>query len=332
MDSAVLFTSFALGIFLFAMPVAANTTNSPRTGAAATRAQIVVARLAEESIPAADLPSPVPGPGSAPTPAINSGAGSSPVTPTNPNPAGWSTVPASPSTPASSATPGQETPGEESPDEEESDQARQAPGAAPTEVPDAIDIGSLTPTVQISDSSLAQLISTAPNPARAASLRITENGRVAIEHGDVDGAIRELAHAVSIDPSNSYAYLYLGRAYVERKNYDQALTFFKRAEIGLASNSAWLSDVYVFEGLCYEQSGRPSDAAASYQKALGFAPGNLRARVGYTRLSASVAPPPARPQAPDAAPPGAPEVSGPPPPPSVAPPPPPPQSRRVGTD
>ena len=158
--------------------------------------------------------------------------------------------------------------------------------AEPPEVAPAIDVGSIATTPEISDSSLAPLIASAPTPARAASLRITEQQRLELEQGHTDDAIRELAHAISIDPSNSYAYFYLGRAYIARRDYVQAQTFFKRAEIGVASNSAWLGETYAFEGVCLEQAGKSADAVAEYQKALAASPGNLTARVGVTRLSA----------------------------------------------
>ena len=164
--------------------------------------------------------------------------------------------------------------------------AVQAPPEAPAEIAPAIDVGSIATTPEVSDSSLAPLIASAPTPARAASLRITEQERVELERGHTDDAIRELAHAISIDPSNSYAYFYLGRAYIARKDYGQALTFFKRAEIGVASNSAWLGETYAFEGVCLEQASKSADAVAAYQKALAASPGNLTARVGVTRLSA----------------------------------------------
>jgi tetratricopeptide (TPR) repeat protein len=197
--------------------------------------------------------------------------------------------------------------------------------SAPAEIPPAMDIGSLTPTPQVSDSSLEPLINTAPTPARAASLRITEKQRVELERGHIDDAVRELEHAVSIDPSNSYAYFYLGRAYIARKGYPQALTFFKRAEIGLASNSAWLGEIYAFEGLSLEESGKSAEAAAAYQKALAATPGNLTARVGATRLAAFAPAPAAGPPVADAAQP-APAAVEVPPPPDEAPPPPAPAS------
>jgi tetratricopeptide (TPR) repeat protein len=113
-----------------------------------------------------------------------------------------------------------------------------------------------------------------------------------------------------------------------RKGYAQALTFFKRAEIRLASNPAWLGEIYAFEGLSLEESGKSAEAEATYQKALAASPGNLTARVGATRLAAFAPVPPSPPPVADAAQP-APDAVGaspPPPPPDVAPPPPAPAS------
>jgi len=111
---------------------------------------------------------------------------------------------------------------------------------------------------------------------------------VGIEDGHLDDAIRDLAYAVSIDPSNAYAYFFLGRAYAAKKDYGQAITFFKRAETGLGKSPAWLGETYAFEGVSYEEAGKQAEAAAAYQKALGATPGNLTARVGFTRLSAYI--------------------------------------------
>ena len=280
----------------------------------------VIVALEEESIGGEDLPSP--NPATSPSPAA--GAADE-----NPNPQGWTGVKSSASTPAASASPGAPasapTSGANAGDEAQpSDAAAQSsPAAEATEVPPAMDIGSLIPTRAVSDSSLKPLIEKAPNPALAASLRITEKARVDIEQGHADDAIRSLAYAVSIDPGNSYAYFYLGRAYIAKKNYPQAITFFRRAEIGVGGNPAWLGETYTFEGLSYEESGKSPEAAAAYQKALAVMPGNLAARVGYTRLSAFI---PAQPGAAPSTdlvqpPPAETEV---PPPPSVLPPPPPP--------
>jgi len=253
---------FAFAVFLSMLPIPAI---------ASQRQPTLVARLEEESIPAQDLAAP------SPAAAPSTGESPSPGADTNPDSGEWSAAPAGEPTTAESQAPIPNP----SP-------AAQPPAAAPTDIAPAIDVGSIATTPQISDSSLAPLIDAAPTPARAASLRITEQQRVELEQGHTDDAIRELAHAISIDPSNSYAYFYLGRAYVTRKDYTQAQTFFKRAEIGLASDSAWLGEIYAFEGLSLEESGKSAEAAAAYQKALAAAPGNLTARVGVTRLAGSV--------------------------------------------
>ena len=120
-----------------------------------------------------------------------------------------------------------------------------------------MDIGSLTPTRAVSDSSLKPLIEKAPNPALAASLRITEKARVEISEGH---RRRRDSRAGECDFDRSraipYAYFYLGRAYIAKKNYPQAITFFRRAEIGVGGNPAWLGETYTFEGLSYEESGK----------------------------------------------------------------------------
>jgi hypothetical protein len=261
------FSPFALTIILSTLPISAS-------AALADSRPIVLAELQEESIPAQDLPAP------SPAAATSPGAAASPAAETNPDTNSdsgeWIAVPAGKAAPAEHTLPVSNP----------MPPAVQAPPLAPAEIAPAIDVGSIATTPEISDSSLAPLINSAPTPARATSLRITEQQRVELERGHTDDAIRELAHAISIDPSNSYAYFYLGRAYIARKDYGQALTFFKRAEIGVASNSVWLGETYAFEGVCLEQAGKSTDAAAAYQKALAASPGNLTARVGVTRLAA----------------------------------------------
>jgi TolA-binding protein len=253
---ASLLTRAAIGALLLAAPRAALA--SPRAGA-------MLAMLQEESIGAADLtptPTASPSPGAEATGAPGE-TGSAAVTP--------------------SATP--------SPLPER--EALPEPTALPTATGDMgqLGIGSITPSPQISDSSLDSVITATADPARAASLRITEQARVLLLAGKADDAIRELSRAISVDPSDPYAYFYLGRANIAKKSYVQAITFLKRAEIGFGSDPQWLGETLAFEGLAYEEGGHPDAAAASYQQALQAEPGNLMARVGYTRLAPSITEP-----------------------------------------
>jgi Flp pilus assembly protein TadD len=140
----------------------------------------------------------------------------------------------------------------------------------------------------LSDISLGPEIAKAATPALAASLRFTEEARRQLADKKTDEAIRTLARAVSIDPGNPFEYFLLGRSYVTKGNCQQAMTFFKRAEIGFASRPDWLAETLSREGACYEEAGQLSDAAKAYSHALSAAPNNVMARVGYGRVAPNV--------------------------------------------
>ena len=152
--------------------------------------------------------------------------------------------------------------------------------------PPALDLGSMQSGPDLGAASLDAEIKKADTPARAAALRVTEQARIDLAAGKTDDAIRDLGRAVSIDPGNPFEYFYLGRAYIARRNYAQALTFLKRAEIGFAARPDWLGATVGFEGACYEDLGQTTDAALAYRRALGTAPNNLTARVGASRMAA----------------------------------------------
>ncbi len=204
------FGEFSLAIFLSTLPISAG-------AAFAESHPIVMAELHEESIPAQDLAAPNPAAATSPGAATAPDADTNDDT--NSDSGEWTAVP----------------PGKAAPVDRQVPVSNPMPPAAlpspanPADIAPALDAGSIATTPEISDSSLAPLIASAPTPARAASLRITEQERVELDRGHTDDAIRELAHAISIDPSNSYAYFYLGRAYIARRDYGQAETFFKRA-------------------------------------------------------------------------------------------------------
>jgi TolA-binding protein len=199
-------------------------------------------------------------------------------------------------------------------------------GAETTPPPPALDAGVMAVGPELGSQSLDPEITKAIVPALAASLRITESARKRLINGQVDDAMRDLARAVSLDPSDAFAYYYLGRAYLARNNYTQALTFFRRAEIGFSGRPDWTAEALSYEGICDEELGKIAEAAEAYRRALADSPNNFRARVGNGRL-ASVpgplenvdAPPPS--QDLDIPPPSAPDESAP----LEQPPPPPPE-------
>jgi tetratricopeptide (TPR) repeat protein len=203
---------------------------------------------------------------------------------------GWTRVPAEAGRAGASDTPGAgAASAAPAPGVSDSAAGEPAPEASPTEAPPPYDVGSVQPAPPVSDQPLTALIdATKDEPALNASLRFAEQGRKALETSKFDDAIRDLGRAISIDPTDPYAYFYLGRTYMMKRDYPQALAFFGRSEVGLRAVPAWLGEVKSFEGACLEEQGKFPQAATAYKQALDAAPSNLRARVGYGRLSESV--------------------------------------------
>lgn len=270
------------------------------------RAQsVTIAQISEEDVPATDVPGPASTGDSGPSaglPAVGA-----------PGALGdWERVPNT-----TSETPGegtQSTPtaadgaasAEGSATQDGTDSAATAalsasPIASPAGVPDssalgpppALDASTITTTPDPSEGPLDREIRTAQSPSLAASMRLTEEARRELSKGKPDDAIRTLGRAVSIEPANPFEYFYLGRSYMAKTDYRQALTFLKRAEIGLGAQPDWHAAALSYEGACYEVLGNTVDAAQAYQRALAQAPNNLMARVGYSRLAGTISPPPA---------------------------------------
>lgn len=164
------------------------------------------------------------------------------------------------------------------------------PAPTPAEPPPALDLSAASSAPDLGTESLTGEIRKAATPARAASLRLTEAARKELALNQTDAALRDLARAISIDGGNPFAYYYLGRCYLARRNYSQALTFFQHAELGFAQRPDWLGETLSYEGSCEEALGRSEDAAKAYQRAVAAAPQNFRAQAGVQRLGPALAP------------------------------------------
>jgi len=164
------------------------------------------------------------------------------------------------------------------------------PSASLTPPAPALDADALTIGPELGNKSLEPEINKAAGPALVASLRLAESARKRLGDGHIDDAMRDLARAVSLDPADAFAYYYLARAYLARRDYTQALTFFRRAEIGFSGRADWTAEALSYEGLCNEELSKPTDAAQAYKRALAVSPNNFRARVGYGRVVSIVGP------------------------------------------
>jgi tetratricopeptide (TPR) repeat protein len=175
------------------------------------------------------------------------------------------------------------------------------------------------PPGQLSDQPLKADIGAASLPTRKTSIRVVDRARGELLKRQPDDAMRTLGRALSIDAGNPYVYFYLGRAYLMKHNYQQALTFWERAAIGFADNPKWLSEVLSFEGAVKERLGDTDEARTDFARAVKLAPDNQLAKDGYARLGSPAPPPESEPTAetaPEEAEPP-PEEAAPPPPPAA---------------
>jgi hypothetical protein len=242
------------------------------------------ADLNEETLPAEEMPSPTAAPSTTPVSAEQPTPAAAPAAAPTTSPEETSpeeTPTAEPPTPA--AEPSPVSSADMPPTAIATSGATPDPAFSTLGEPPPIDLDA-TPTPPVSAAPLTGLIDDAATPARAASLRDTEEARQEIADGKAAEAIHSLTGALSIDSSNPYAYFYLGRAYALKKDCHQALTFLQRAELGFAADPPWLGETLSFEGACYEESGQTTQAVVAYKHALDSSPYNLMARVGYGRL------------------------------------------------
>ncbi|MBV8771044.1 MAG: tetratricopeptide repeat protein [Deltaproteobacteria bacterium] len=251
--------------------------------------------LTSQDVPSAELPGPNAAPSDAGTAAPTPAAASSPSKSDSPPSENYST-PETSSNAASQQNPASEnpSPNDAGSADERTDGAIENLGTEsapqPNAPPPALDASALAIAPQLGDQSLAREINKAVAPTLVASLRLTEKARKQLGNGQIDDTLRDLGRAVSLDPSNAFAYYYLGRAYLARKNYGQAQTFFRRAVIGFRGRPDWTAEALSYEGVCDEELDKSADAQQAYKQALALSPNNFRARVGYGRLAGLAGP------------------------------------------
>jgi tetratricopeptide (TPR) repeat protein len=79
-----------------------------------------------------------------------------------------------------------------------------------------------------------------PSPRAVASLRFTDQGRLFLENGNPDDAIRMYEKALNLDPANGANYYYLSEAWLMKGNIEQAAEFNRLAAIYLEGDDEWM--------------------------------------------------------------------------------------------
>ena len=134
------------------------------------------------------------------------------------------------------------------------------------------------------DSSLLTKITPATSPQRAASLRLTEEGRKLLDAGDPNRALTRFEKTIVIDSTNPYGYFYLAKTQYRLGRYKESLNFLDVAESRLGGEPFWLAEVYALRGENFRALGMTDKAEASYSRALGLNSGNRTAADALPRL------------------------------------------------
>jgi uncharacterized protein HemY len=127
------------------------------------------------------------------------------------------------------------------------------------------------------DSSLLAKITSGTSPQRAASLRLTEEGRRLLDAGDARKALNRLEQTIVIDSTNPYGYFFLAKAHYRLGRYKESLNFLDVAESRLSQETFWLAEVYALRGENFRSLGMTQKAEASYTQALRLNSGNRTA-------------------------------------------------------
>lgn len=154
--------------------------------------------------------------------------------------------------------------------------ARALPPQAPAPLPDEISL-------------LAKITSTT-SPQRAASLRLTEEGRKLLESGDHAKALSRFEKTIAIDSTNPYGYYFLAKAHTSMGRHQESLRFLDVAEGLIASDPYWLSEVFALRGEDYRALGFLDRADLNYSQALRLNPGNRMAADGLSRIQGEARP------------------------------------------
>jgi tetratricopeptide (TPR) repeat protein len=131
---------------------------------------------------------------------------------------------------------------------------------------------------------LEEMILGAESKARAASMRLVEQGRVELNQLHFERAAGQFGKAVEIDASNPFAYFYLGLTRFQTQRFSQAADFFRRSSDFFEKFPGWQAEAMAYRGECLERMNENDAARKAFHKAADADSNNLRARNGLSRL------------------------------------------------
>jgi len=135
------------------------------------------------------------------------------------------------------------------------------------------------------DSSLLAKIVPGITPQRAASLRLTEEGRKLLDAGDPAKALTRLERTIVIDSTNGYGYFYLAKAQHRLGHHQESLNLLEVAQSRLGAEAFWMSELHALRGENYRALGQMQKAESSYHQSLRLNSGNRTASDALARIA-----------------------------------------------
>lgn len=99
---------------------------------------------------------------------------------------------------------------------------------------------------------------------RAGAIEHFLNGLMAIQENDFQRGANEFEAALELDPEYSYAYLGLGKTFLEMQEYKQAIEYF-RTYLSMNPKSV---EGLIMQGITYYEAGGLEDAKRRFEAAL----------------------------------------------------------------
>lgn len=135
------------------------------------------------------------------------------------------------------------------------------------------------------DSSLLAKITSGVTPQRAASLRLTDEGRKILDAGEPAKAMSRLERTIVIDSTNGYGYFYLAKAQYRLGRYQESLNLLEVAQSRLSGEPFWIAEVFALRGENYRALGQMQRAETNYNQSLRLNSGNRTASDALARMA-----------------------------------------------
>ncbi len=122
------------------------------------------------------------------------------------------------------------------------------------------------------------------SPKQRASLRLSQKGELSLLQGKFTEASNALSKAIGLDPSNPFAYYFLGETHYQKGEYPLSLALLEKTERLLGNNTLWRSKTYALMGSNYEALKNFPKAISFFEKALNNHKHNVIAKDGLDRI------------------------------------------------